>query len=161
MQGFEVIYSNYFDDVYRYVYSLCRDSAIAEEITQDTFFKALKGIDAYKGECKIRVWLCQIAKNTYFTFLKKHQRTRPIEEAVEGQSLDAEAIYINREDSLELHKCIHKLEEPYKEVLMLRVFGELSFAKIGDIFGKTEGWARVTFHRTKMKIKENTRENSL
>nr|WP_301281489.1 RNA polymerase sigma factor [Anaerocolumna aminovalerica] len=70
---FEEIYSEYFEDVYRYVLCLCRNESIAEDITQETFFKALKNIDSFKGDCKMSVWLCQIAKNSYFSYLKKEQ----------------------------------------------------------------------------------------
>lgn len=155
MPEFEQIYSEYFDDVYKYVYSLCRNSSIAEEVTQDTFFKALKSIDSYKGECKLGVWLCQIAKNTYFTYCSKQKRLMTCDSVEPEQACDFESSFINQEDSFEIHKALHNLEEPYKEVFSLRIFGELSFQKIGELFGKTEGWARVTYHRAKIKLKES------
>ncbi|CZR00044.1 RNA polymerase sigma factor [Trichococcus collinsii] len=155
MPEFEKIYSEYFDDVYKYVYSLCRNSLVAEEVTQDTFFKALKSIDSYKGECKLRVWLCQIAKNTYFTFYSKQQRLVTCNSIEQEQTCNFENGFINREESFEIHKALHNLEEPYKEVFSLRIFGELSFRKIGELFGKTEGWARVTYYRAKIKLKED------
>ena len=159
MPEFEEIYSEYFDDVYKYVYSLCRNSLVAEEITQETFFKVLKSIDSYKGQCKLRVWLCQIAKNTYFTFCSKQKRSVTCNTLDHEQICDFENGLFNQEESFEIHKALHSLEEPYKEVFSLRVFGELSFLKIGEIFGKTEGWARVTYHRAKIKLKENYYEN--
>lgn len=159
MSEFEDIYIKYFDDVYKYVYSLCRNSSVAEEITQDTFFKALKHIDSYKGECKLRVWLCQIAKNTYFTFCSKEKRFVPYDSVEHIQTSDFESGLLKSEESLEVHKAIHRLEDPYKEVFSLRIFGELSFLKIGEVFGKTEGWARVTYHRAKIKLKEIYNEN--
>jgi len=152
---FEKIYSEYFDDVYKYVYSLCRNSSVAEEVTQDSFFKALKSIDSYKGECKLCVWLCQIAKNTYFTFCSKQKRLVTCDSVEQEQTCDFESVFINQEESFEIHKALHSLEEPYKEVFSLRIFGELSFLKIGELFGKTEGWARVTYYRAKIKLKEN------
>lgn len=159
MSEFEDIYIKYFDDVYKYVYSLCRNSTVAEEITQDTFFKALKSIDSYKGECKLRVWLCQIAKNTYFTFCSKQKRLVMYDSVEHVQTSDFESDFLRNEESLEIHKAIHRLEEPYKEVFLLRIFGELSFLKIGEVFEKTEGWARVTYHRAKIKLKEIYNEN--
>jgi len=161
MWEFEEIYIQYFEDVYKYVYSLCRDTGVAEEVTQETFFKALKYIDSYKGKCKLRVWLCQIAKNTYFTFLKKQKRFTSFEENEKGQTSDVESEFLRQEKSAEIHKAIHRLKEPYKEVFSLRVFGELSFLKIGENFEKTEGWARVTYHRAKLKLKENYDENTM
>ena len=159
MPEFEEIYSEYFDDVYKYVYSLCRNSLVAEEITQETFFKVLKSIDSYKGQCKLRVWLCQIAKNTYFTFCSNQKRPVTCNTLDHEQICDFESGLFNQEESFEIHKALHSLEEPYKEVFSLRIFGELSFLKISEIFGKTEGWARVTYHRAKIKLKENYYEN--
>lgn len=153
MSEFEDVYIKYFDDVYKYVYGLCQNSSLAEEITQETFFKAMKHIDSYKGQCKIRVWLCQIAKNTYFTFSRKEKRLVPFDPVKHNQANDFESDLLTSEASLEVHKSVHRLKEPYKEVFSLRIFGELSFLKIGEIFGKTEGWARVTYHRAKIKIK--------
>lgn len=153
MTDFEVIYSQYFTDVYKYALSLSRNEIFAEEITQETFFKALKSIDKFKGECKMRVWLCQITKNTYFSLCKKnkHSTDEPFEE---NESECIEQKLINSETVWEIHKTLHFLDEPYKEVFSLRVFGELPFLQIAELFGKTESWARVTFHRAKIKIKE-------
>lgn len=149
------IYSQYFSDVYKYAYSLCKNKDIAEEITQDTFFKAMKNIDTFNGSCKLFVWLCQIAKNTYFTYLKKEKKFLGSEEM--GNIADDEKIeqsLLEKETAFELHRVLHRLEEPYKEVFSLRVFGELSFMQIAELFGKTESWARVTYYRSKNKIKE-------
>lgn len=154
MTEIEEIYHKYFTDVYKYALSLCRNEALAEEITQETFFKALKSIDNFKGNCKMRVWLCQIAKNTYFSIGKKskYELDKSYEEK---ESECIEQKLMNRETAWEIHKKLHFLEEPYKEVFSLRVFGELSFLQISELFGKTESWARVTFHRSKLKLKED------
>lgn len=148
---FQEIYETYFGDVYKYVLALSHNESVAEEITQETFFKALKGIDGFRGECKLYVWLCQIAKNTYLSYLKKQKQILPanlpeedpVERALEEKTM-----------ALQIHRILHGLEEPYKEVFSLRTFGELPFRQIGELFGKTEGWARVTYHRAKLKIKE-------
>ncbi|MBQ8813652.1 MAG: RNA polymerase sigma factor [Lachnospiraceae bacterium] len=154
MTEFEQVYELYFKDVYKYALSLTRNEALAEEITQETFFKALKSIDQFDGRCKVYVWLCQIAKNAYFTMYKKAKRNdddlglRFKTEETPEQSI------IRQESVLEIHRILHRLPEPYKEVFSLRTFGELSFRQIGELFGKTESWARVTYHRAKLKIKE-------
>lgn len=155
MTEIENLYREYFTDVYLYIKSLSHDDNIAEEITSETFFKALKSLDSFKGNCDVRVWLCQIAKNTYYTYLKKQGRTLPLEEFSEHSYNECvEANFIQHNTSESIHKYLHQLNEPYKEVFTLRVFAELSFKQIGDLFGKTENWACVTYHRAKAKIKE-------
>lgn len=157
MKDFEKIYSEYYDAVFQYVLSLCKDEALAEEITQEAFFKALKSIDTFRGECKLSVWLCQIAKNTFYTVNKRQQRQAdyPLEQIPDRASI--EKTICDKEDAFQIHKLLHKLEEPYKEVFWMRTFGELSFRDIALLFGKTENWARVTYHRAKMKIKEDAK----
>jgi len=152
---FNEIYSQYFKDVHKYVLSLSKNEAVAEEITQETFFKALKSIDKFNGTCKVYVWLCQIAKNTYFSYrkkMKKYSYDSDIEERVDDVNLD-NRLFI-AESAFEIHKALHNLDEPYKEVFTLRLFGELQFAQIAELFNKTESWARVTYHRAKIKLKE-------
>ncbi|MEB2280516.1 RNA polymerase sigma factor [Lysinibacillus xylanilyticus] len=148
---FEEIYQAYFQDVYFYMKSLVSDENIAEEITQETFFKALKSMHQFDGKKDIRAWLFKIAKNTYFTHYKKQQRQiNQMEESV----LDVQIVehLMNEEQAFDIHRYLHAMEEPYKEVFSLRTFGELSFDKIGQLFGKSDGWARVTFYRAKKKI---------
>ena len=152
---FEKVYSEYYDTVFRYILSLCKDEAWAEEITQEAFFKALKKIDSFRGECKLSAWLCQIAKNTFYTQAKKYNREVP--ESILDTISHCDTIkqeIIRKEDVCEIHKVLHTLDEPYKEVFWMRIFGELSFKDISDLFGKTESCARVTYHRAKIKIKE-------
>ena len=154
MQDFELIYSQYFRDVYGFVLSLSRNEKIAEEITQETFYKALKSIDSFKGNCKINVWLCQIAKNTYFTYIDKQKRmdTNGVPERASDKNIE-EMIQV-KEEAFRIHQVLHDLQEPYKEVFTLRIFGELSFKQISQLFGKTESWARITFHRAKRKMQD-------
>lgn len=154
MRDFDEIYSAYFSEVYKFVLTLCRDPSLAEEITQEAFFKTLKSIDGFNGGCKLSTWLCKIAKNTYLDYIKKENRRSdyplefiPSEENVEARLSDKETAYA-------IYKILHKLKEPYKEVFWLRTFGELSFAQIGELFDKTESWARVTYYRAKLLIKE-------
>lgn len=152
MTEFQEVYETYFKDVYKYALSLSRDPGVAEEVTQETFFKALKSIDSFRGQCRLYVWLCQIAKNTYFTYAGKQAREAVGQEPCGGES--PEERLMNKEAAFEVHKLLHGLPEPYKEVFSLRVFGELPFGQIGELFGKTESWARVTYHRARLKIKE-------
>ena len=153
MIDFEEVYDLYFRDVYKYALSLSRDPQVAEEITQETFFKALKTIDSFRGQCRLYVWLCQIAKNTYLTYYQKRSRTIP--EVEVGSETNLEERLLTKESAFEIHQVLHRLQEPYKEVFSLRVFGELPFVQIGELFGKTESWARVTYHRARLKIKSN------
>lgn len=150
MEDYEEIYARYFQDVYKYVLALSREPCIAEEITQETFFKALKSLSTFRGQCKLYVWLCQIAKNTYLSHLKKQKRLEP--EAPPASSLEERML--DGESAFRIHQALHNLPEPYKEVFSLRVLGELPFRQIGILFGKTENWARVTYHRATLKIKE-------
>lgn len=157
MEAFEQVYEFYFKDVYRYVLTLCHNVGEAEEITQETFCQALKSISSFRGECTMFVWLCQIAKHLYFARWKREKRMSGQEiEAVQNNarqtSLSIEQRLADEADAMMLHQHLHHLQEPYKEVFMLRVFGELSFKKIAQIFGKTESWARVTYHRAKLKM---------
>ncbi|RSK28519.1 RNA polymerase sigma factor [Bacillus sp. HMF5848] len=158
MTEFEEIYNRYFRDVYSFVLTLSRNEKIAEEITQETFFKALKSIDKFKGNCKLNVWLCQIAKNTYFTYLDKQKRYESNDIPEQTNENSIEDMLMKKEESFRLHKVVHRLEEPYKEVFTLRVFGELSFKQISELFERTESWARVTFHRAKGKIHDLLKE---
>lgn len=150
MEDYQEIYTLYFQDVFKYVLALSRDTSLAEEITQEAFFKALKSLDSFQGQCKLYVWLCQIAKNTYLSYLKKHKE--PEKEETRTSSL--EEMMLDKESAFLIHQALHNLPEPYKEVFSLRVLGELSFRQIGLLFGKTENWARVTYHRARLTIKE-------
>lgn len=158
MTDFEKIYTTYFQDIFRYVLKLSNDEHIAEEITSQTFFKAMKTYNKFRGDCDIRVWLCQIAKNCYFTHIKKIKRIDYIDDADVDCFLESGATIEDRitqdEDIQTIQKILHDLQEPYKEVFMWRVYAELSFKQIGQMFAKTENWACVTYHRARKKIKE-------
>ena len=152
-EEFEKIYIRYFNDVFLFLKKLSKDESIAEEITSETFFKAMHSIDNFRGETDVRVWLCQIAKNCYFSYLKKQQRVENIDDIDFPDNQDTIEEQISKQyDAMQIHLLLHNLAEPYKEVFMLRVFGELSFKQIADIFQKTDNWACVTYHRAKNKI---------
>lgn len=156
---FERIYRSYFQDVYRFLCGLSADKHVAEEVTQESFFKALRAIDKFDGTQDIRAWLFTIAKNTYYSYCKKHRRQvdeTHLENTPCGISfVDA---MIDQEQAFLIHQFLHQMAEPYKEVFTLRVFGELPFRKIGALFGKSDGWARVTFYRAKEKIIQYMKE---
>ena len=155
MTDFQEVYNLYFRDVYRYALSLCRNEAVAEEITQETFYKALQKLDSFDGKCKVSVWLCQIAKNTYISMCRKDKHLDPdADTALLPDNRNIEDNFCNQETAFAIHKVLHTMAEPYKEVFSLRTFGELSFKQIAELFGKTEAWARVTYHRARLKIKE-------
>lgn len=162
---FEEIYRTYFNDVFVYIRKLSRDENIAEEITSQTFFKALSSINKFKGECDVRVWLCQIAKNCYFTYLKKNSKTENIDNLevlnIQDFTCDINEIISNQEQSKLIQNALHTIPEPYKEVFMWRVFAELNFKEIGQIFGKSDNWACVTYHRARNMIKEKLEETNL
>jgi RNA polymerase sigma-70 factor (ECF subfamily) len=154
----EELYRTYFDIVYRYIRSISQDGSLAEEVTQETFFKALEKIDQFRGDCDVRVWLCQIAKNTLYDHLKKQKKQLLGDEKLEkAESAGGELLeekLAQRSQAMEIHKVLHRLSEPYKEVFSLRTFGELTFREIGMLFGKSENWARVTYYRARVKIRE-------
>ena len=154
----EELYRTYFDIVYRYIRSISQDGSLAEKVTQETFFKALEKIDQFRGDCDVRVWLCQIAKNTLYDHLKKQKKQLLGDERLEeAESADGELLeekLAQRSQAMEIHKVLHRLSEPYKEVFSLRTFGELTFREIGMLFGKSENWARVTYYRARVKIRE-------
>ena len=154
--SFDKIYQTYFDPVYRYVLSLSRDPHTAEEITQEAFFKALRSLDQFRGDCSLKSWLCTIARNLWLSEQRKKQ-TRPINEAADlpDPAAEPEAVIMRQDDSMHIHRVLHRLDEPYREVFTLRTLGQLSFRDIGDLFGKTENWACVVYHRARAKIKED------
>ena len=154
MEDFDKIYADYFSEVYKFVLSLCQNPTLAEEITQESFFKALKNIDSFNGNCALGTWLCKIAKNTFYSYTKKHNRQidYPLDTMISDDNIEKNLV--DKETAYAIHQAIHKLNDPYKEVFWLRTFGELSFAQIGALFDKTENWARVTYYRSKIMIKE-------
>lgn len=156
MQDMKQIYEEDFETVYKYLFCLTHNRDISEELTQETFYRAVKKIETFKGDCKISVWLCQIAKNLWYNELKKKRKM---------ENLDDEEIFliqtknqpedtaISNSNKIELYKQLQKLDEQTREVIYLRITGELSFKEIAYILNKTETWARVTFYRGKNKLK--------
>lgn len=155
----EEIYRKYSRIVYNYLYSLTQNIELSEELTQETFYSAIKGIKNYKNECSINVWLCQIAKNKWKDYLSKSKKIKLIsfDTNIDIPLLDNNIEYSidSKDEIIQLYKRIHKLDEKTREVFYLRINGELSFKEIGEILNKTEEWARITFYRGKIKLKED------
>lgn len=156
MQDIGQIYEEYFETVYKYLFCLTHNNDIAEELTQETFYRAVEKINTYKGDCKISVWLCQIAKHLWFDYCRKNKKTINIQENLfneQSNNVTEESI-ISNDEKISLYKKMQNLDEKTREVIYLRITGELSFKEIGTILNKTENWARVTFYRGKTKLKE-------
>ena len=160
MTEFEEIYRTYFHDVYLYIRGLSGNGVLAEEITSEAFFKAMRSISGFRGDCDIRVWLCQIAKNCYYTYLKKGRADSIDDVELPSEESTIEEQCIQREEAARIRAVLHNVSEPYKEVFMWRVFAELSFKQIGQIFGKTENWACVTYHRAKTMIRSRLEDKT-
>ncbi|MCI8319638.1 MAG: sigma-70 family RNA polymerase sigma factor [Dorea sp.] len=155
--NFEDIYDRFFKDVYLFVLTMSGDPAAAEDITQETFFKVLKEVDNFKGTCSVKSWLCQIARNLYIDDFRRRKKFQEAREKLSDGSPEeegTETAVVRREEVISIYKALHCLDEPYKEVFSLRMLGELTYKEIGDIFDKSESWARVTYHRAKLKIRD-------
>ncbi len=154
MQDFDEIYKSYYSQVFYYILEMCGSRDIAEEITQESFFRVLKKADTFRGDCSLKTWIIQIAKNTYFSYCKK-KRTESLEEKEQVScETDIETVITDKSTAIEVHMQLHRLADPYREVFWMRTFGELSFKEIGKIHGRTESWARVTYHRARLMIRE-------
>ena len=154
----EKLFDAYYMKVFSYAMTLTRDRTQAEEITQDTFFRAFATKHRFRGESDEGTWLCAIAKNFFLDKRRRRSRHKTISEDIPDPGKNVEKIVEDRDSSFQIHLMLHQLEEPYREVFMLRVFGELSFREIGIIFKKTENWARVTYYRARMKLRERISE---
>lgn len=153
---FEEIYTAYFKDVYFFLRSMSASEDMAEELTQEVFTKALKSLDRFDGSRDIRAWLFTIAKNLYFTQCRR-RKLFAVEEWTD-RTPDPHVQFTERledkEQAFQIHQFLHRMKQPYKEVFTLRVFGELPYEKIAQLFGKSPGWARVTYHRARKQILE-------
>lgn len=154
MTEFEKVYRMYFSEVEHYLLALSKDASLAEELTAQVFFRAMKALPDFRGDSDIRTWLYGIAKNLYLSHLRQQKRTEPMEQELQDSVLDPESRLVEKDQAMRIHLLLHTLPEPYKEVFSLRVFGQLSFLEIGTIFGKTANWACVTYHRARQKIKD-------
>ncbi len=158
MTEFEKLFHENREFIFKYLMKMSRDVSLSEELTQETFFRAYMNYASLQNKEKASVWLCQIAKNTYYAWYnqqKKKDSLDDLEAVSNGENL--EDFFVQKELSQKALLCLHELEEPYKEVFMLSVFGGFSLKDISSIFGKSESWARVTFYRAKQKLSERMR----
>ena len=139
--------------------TIVKNQSCAEEITQNTIFKAMTAKKKFKGNSSEFTWLCGIAKHLAMDECRKNKKFSELDETMSKSTVDIEKTAEDKDAALQIHLILHELKEPYKEVFQLRVFGELSFAQIGIIFNKTENWARVTYHRARLKIQERMVQN--
>ena len=159
MTEFEELFNKNRDFIFKYLMKLSRDASLSEELTQETFFRAYMNYPSLRNKEKASVWLCQIAKNTYFAYFNEQKKYTSVEDSVISDTeQNPEDCLMTKELSEKALKCLHELEEPYKEVFMLSVFGGFSLKDISGTFGKSESWARVTFYRAKQKLSERMRE---
>ncbi len=153
MQPIEELYQESAKTVYRYLYSLTHDSSLAEELTQETFYQAIRCSDKFDESCKITTWLCAIAKNQLIVYRRKHPDTLEWE-MTDKTVPSAEDDAIEKINRVECLKKLHDCPEPYREIMYLRLFGNLSFKEIGEILSKTENWARVMYYRGKERLRK-------
>lgn len=154
MDRSDLQFEKYYEDVFRFLRGISADEHLAEELTQETFYRALKSVDTYRGDSSLRVWLCSIAKNLYCTHCQKQKHLAPSDllDTYETRERHFSELIADKETALQVHRILHRLREPYKEIFSLRIFGELSFREIGTLFDKSEHWACVTYHRAKEMI---------
>ena len=150
----ERLYNAYYMRVFSYVMTLSGDRHSAEEITQEAFYRAFSKTASFRNESDEVTWLCAIAKNCFVDETRRRHKTAPIPEDLASDGKSIEQLVTDRDSSFRIHAALHTMDEPYREVFELRIFGELSFSQIGTIFGKTENWARVTYHRARLKLQE-------
>ena len=150
----ERLYEAHYMRVFSYAMTLAGDRSQAEELTQETFYRAFSRHSEYRGESDEVTWLCAIAKNLFYDEKRRQRRTDALPEELPDPGKSIEQVAVDRDSSFRIHVALHAMEEPYREVFELRVFGELSFREVGTIFGKTENWARVTYHRARLKLQE-------
>ena len=159
--AFEKLYRENYTGIYAFLLKLCGDHYLAEELTQETFYQAILSIHRYRGNCELFTWLASLAKHIYYKYLRRQKKRADdididtlLQYCQEELSESPEEIYIKEVTAEEVRAKLHALPEKYRDVMILRVYAELSFAQIGELFGRTESWARVTYHRAKLKIKE-------
>ena len=153
-ESFEKQYEACYMKVFSYVMTLAGDRSLAEELTQEAFFRACAKQDSFRGCSDELTWVCAIARNLFLDERRRQARHTAVPEDLPDAAGSIEKLIADKDSSFRIHLALHALEEPFREVFELRIFGELSFREVGQIFGKTENWARVTYHRARLKLQE-------
>lgn len=163
MFDMDAAYREYAVMVYKYLLSLCYEEELAEELTQETFYQAVRSVDRYDGSCKVSTWLCQIAKHLWYREMERRKRKGTSELTADMESLEkpVEEQLLVKEEKMELFRKVHVLDEISKEIVLLRVTGAFSFKEIAELFGKNENWARVTYYRAKQKLLKGGEKNEM
>lgn len=157
MEDFEKMFTENYDFIFKFLMKLCNNSSLAEELTQETFFRAYMNMGQLRDKSKASVWLCQIAKNTYYFRYNENKKITELDNDIAADTPDLAETFVQKELSEEAFAKLHQLDEPYKEVFMLSVFANLSLKEISRLFNKSESWARVTFYRARKKLIEKLR----
>ena len=158
MADLDEVYRQYAQTVYRFLLAKTGSADLSEELTQETFYRAVGSIESYDGSCQMSTWLCAIAKNVLANHIRKQKRTSE-EEVPEPTDASAEEYVLQRMGQEAVFAAIHRVSEPGKELLYLRLLGGMSFREIGSIFGKSENWARVCFYRAKQTLIKELKEH--
>lgn len=160
MEDLESIYRQYADTVFRFLMSRTGSAELSEELTQETFYQAVKSIGRYDGSSQVSSWLCGIAKNVLYASLRSRQKDPlPMESLPEGKTASAEDLIVSREETETILHAIRGCPDPGGEILRLRIFGGLSFRQIGAVLGHTETWARVNYYRAKQTIVKELKDD--
>ena len=161
MADFERLFDENREYVFKYLVKLCSSAELAEELTQEAFFRAYMNLNRLRNEASARTWLCSIAKNAYFARLSEQKRLMPLDDSLPAVEQDAAEQASNRQLSRAAQRALHALEEPYRDVFTLAVFAEMPLKRISERFGKSESWARVTFYRARKKLMEELKDHEL
>lgn len=163
MFDMDAAYREYAVMVYKFLLSLCYEEELAKELTQETFYQAVRSVDRYDGSCKVSTWLCQIAKHLWYREMERRKRKGTSELTADMESLEkpVEEQLLVKEEKMELFRKVHVLDEISKEIVLLRVTGAFSFKEIAELFGKNENWARVTYYRAKQKLLKGGEKNEM
>ena len=167
MEPFETIYEQYFPRVYSFIYRMCRDEDLSEELTQETFFQAFRSFPKYRGESELFTWLASIAKYTFFSYMRKNRRS--------GEDVDIELLAdtlldsendpeekMQRKETVEaIRRAISRIPEKYRDVVVLRLYAELPFSEVADALSISENSAKVIFHRAKKLLSEELKNEHI
>ena len=158
MTDLDEVYSRFSGTVTSYLLRLCSNQQLAEELTQETFYQAVRCIGRFDGKSSISTWLCSIARHLYYDYLRKQKPTVPVTDTIPSPEDFTDRIE-NRDQAMHAHRVLHTLEEPFREVFTLRTFCDLSHSQIAELFGKSESWSRVTYFRARQMLQKAIRED--